>query len=311
MLNVSNKIVPIAVLTLLGACAEPQQAAKPVETTATAPAVEQTQAEATAPSQRSLDDVLASQSEDTQARYEYRNPKQTLEFFEIEPGMTVVEALPGGGWYSKILLPYLGKNGSLIGVDYAHDMWQHFGGFATPEFIEKRKTWPATWAADAEKWRDEGSASIAAYQFGDQADATAGTADAVLFFRALHNLARFQDKAPYLANAIKDSYTVLKPGGIVGVVQHQALEDRPDDWANGSNGYLKQSMVIKAFEEQGFEFVADSDINANPADQAGEGDVVWRLPPSFAGAQEGSPERDAVLAIGESNRMTLKFRKPL
>lgn len=104
---------------------------------------------------------------------------------------------------------------------------------------------------------------------------------------------------------------VLKPSREIGVVQHRALEDRPDSWADGNNGYLKQSFVIKTIQAHGFEFIAASEINANPKDLAGEGDIVWRLPPSIRGSKENSAKRAAVMAIGESDRMTLKFRKPL
>src|SRR5690606_39749337 len=106
--------------------------------------------------------VLAAQPDDVKARYEYRHPQETLEFFGIEPGMTVVEALPGGGWYSKILLPYLGKDGTLIGADYSMEMWPLFGGFATPEFIEKRKTWVTDAVEAAQEWRGEHGAKASA-----------------------------------------------------------------------------------------------------------------------------------------------------
>jgi len=92
----------------------------------------------------------------------------------------------------------------------------------------------------------------------------AGTADAVLYIRALHNLARFEPKEASLSNAFKETYTVLKPGGIVGIVQHQAREDRPDDWANGDNGYLKKSFLVSKMQDAGFEFVGESNINENP-----------------------------------------------
>jgi len=189
-------------------------------------------------------------------------------------------------------------------------MWQHFGGFADAEFIEEKKSWVQTWTAEAMTWRDEGSANISAYQYGSPPESLSGTADAVLFIRALHNVARFEDKGAYLSKAIKESYDALKPGGIVGVVQHQAREDRPDEWANGSNGYLKQSMLIEKFTAQGFEFVAASDINANPKDLANEGDFVWRLPPTLSGSKDDAEKMAAMEAIGESNRLTLKFRKP-
>jgi len=208
--------------------------------------------------------------------------------------MTVVEILPGGGWYSKILIPYLGSNGQLIGADYSQKLWSNFG-FMTPERIEAKKTWVSTWTAQAQEWRSDDSASIAAFQFDEMPSSMAGTADAVLYIRALHNLARFEPKEASLSNAFK----------------HQAREDRPDDWANGDNGYLKKSFLVSKMQDAGFEFVGESNINENPRDQATVGDIVWRLPPSLSGARDDAEKQAAMTAIGESNRMTLKFRKPL
>lgn len=253
--------------------------------------------------------ALSSQSEKNQSRFSSRKPGQTLEFFGVQPGMTVVEALPGGGWYSKILLPYLGENGQLIGVDYSQKLWPNFG-FMTPERIEAKKTWVSTWTTQANEWRTDGSASVSAFQFDEMPESMAGSADAVLYIRAMHNLARFDDKGGFLGNALKETYQVLKPGGIVGIVQHQALEDRDDAWANGSNGYLKKSFVIEKMQAAGFEFVGESNINENPKDQATTGDFVWRLPPSLNGSKDDPEKRAAMQAIGESSRMTLKFRKP-
>ena len=262
------------------------------------------------PDENSLANVLDEQSEDAKARYQYRHPKQTLEFFGIEPGMTVGEVLPGGGWYTKILLPYLGESGHLVGIDYSLDMWPHFGGFADEEFIEKKKTWPATWTEEAQPWRGEHGASIAATTFGAFSEDSAGTLDAILFFRAMHNMARFEDKGEFFTKAIADSFTALKAGGIVGIVQHQAREDRPDEWAGGSNGYLKKSYIVGVMQAAGFELEGESDLNSNDKDQAGEGDFVWRLPPSLSGAKDDEEKKAKMLEIGESNRMTLKFRKP-
>lgn len=282
-----------AAALLLSACASNSIPAPAVNTNAT-----------------TLSKVLSEQSEEVQARYQHRHPQETLAFFDIEPGMNVVEALPGGGWYSKILLPYLGKNGELVGVDYPLDMWPNFS-WMTPERLEGKKTWINTWTADANTWRGESSATVSAFQFTAMPVEMTGTADAVLFIRALHNLARFEEKDGFLTATLADTYNVLKPGGIVGVVQHQAAEDRPDDWADGSNGYLKQSAVVAAMTRAGFEFIAASDVNNNPKDQASVGDIVWRLPPSFNGAKDDDAKRAAMQEIGESNRMTLKFRKPL
>ncbi len=256
-----------------------------------------------------LDAALAQQDDAAKARFKYRNPKETLEFLEIAPGMTVVEALPGGGWYTKILLPYLGIEGKVIGADYAIDMWSKFG-FMTPENIEAKKTWVADWTAQAEEWRGENSASLAAFQFNALPEEMQGAADAVLYIRAMHNLNRFNDTGGYLDSALKESYAALKPGGVLGIVQHEGREDRPDEWADGSNGYLKKSNMIAAVEAAGFEFVGESDVNNNEKDQAKEGDFVWRLPPSYSGAGDDEEKRAAVDEIGESNRMTLKFRKP-
>ncbi len=255
-----------------------------------------------------IDDVLTAQPEATQARYEYRNPKQTLEFFGVNKGMTVVEALPGGGWYSKILLPVLGEDGKLIGVDYPQQLWSNFS-FMTPERIEAKKTWVQTWTEQANGWRGEADASVAAFQFNALPKSMKGSADAVLFVRALHNLFRFEEKGGHLTTALNETHEVLKDGGIVGVVQHQALEDRPDDWANGSNGYLKKSAVVAKFEASGFKLIGETDINENPKDLANEGDFVWRLPPSLNGAREDAEKKAAMEAIGESNRMTLLFKK--
>jgi predicted methyltransferase len=288
------------IMAMLAACS--QEATPPAEVSTQA--VKPTAA-APAPV---VKDVFASQSEEVQARYVYRHPQETLEFFGIEPGMTVAEALPGGGWYSKILLPLLGGEGKLIGIDYALDMFPKFGFFSA-ERIEAKKTWTTTWTADANSWRTDDSAVVSAFVFGSMPEESKGVADAFLFIRALHNLNRFEGDGGYLTAALRDAYDVLKPGGIVGVVQHMAAEDKADDWADGSKGYLKKSLVIKKFEEAGFEFVASSDVNLNPDDQPGDEDIVWRLPPTLATSRDNPELRQQMLAVGESNRMTLKFRK--
>lgn len=254
--------------------------------------------------------ALSEQADDNKKRFLSRKPEATLNFFGVQPGMTVVEALPGGGWYSKILIPYLGANGQLVGVDYSQKLWPNFG-FMTAERIEAKKTWATTWTAQAEQWRGDNSASISAFQFDEMPQSMAASADAVLYIRALHNLARFESKGNFLSNALQETYSILKPGGVVGIVQHQAREDRPDDWSNGDNGYLKKSFLMAQMQAAGFEFVDESNINENAKDQANVGDIVWRLPPSLSGSKEGDEKRAYMQAIGESNRMTLKFRKPL
>ena len=253
--------------------------------------------------------VLEAQPEDVQARYVYRHPLETLEFFGIEPETDVVEALPGGGWYTKILLPYLGQDGSLIGADYAPDMYPLFG-FFDDEFLESKKTWTTDWVKEANGWRTDDSAIVSAFVFGDLPEAFKGTADAVLLIRALHNLYRFEPNGGYLTKALQNVYDILEPGGTVGVVQHRAPEGSSDEFADGSHGYLKQSDVISKLEAAGFEFVASSEVNANPKDKPGEEDIVWRLPPSLATSRDDPEKAAEMKAIGESDRMTLRFRKP-
>jgi predicted methyltransferase len=256
-----------------------------------------------------LDKVLTAQPEEVQARYPARHTKETIEFFGLKPGMTVMEALPGGGWYSKILIPFLGSEGQLIGADYAEDMYPRFGFFPQEE-LDKKKTWVADWTAEASEWVAEGGASISAFQLGSMPEEMAGTADAVFLVRALHNLARFEADGAYLTNAAADSFNILKAGGVLGVVQHKAREEMPDDWANGSRGYLKQSFVVETLENAGFVLEASSDINNNAADQPTTEDIVWRLPPTLATSGGNEELKAELVAIGESNRMTLRFRKP-
>lgn len=257
---------------------------------------------------KSLESVLAAQPEDVQARYGARHPQKTLDFFDIKPGMTVVEGLPGGGWYSKILMAYLGKEGHLIGADYAADMFPLFG-FFSEDFVEAKKSWPETWTAGTAEWGVSDAASVSAFQFGSMPESMHNTADAVLLIRALHNLARFEPQGGYLTKALGDVYNILKPGGVVGVVQHQARDEKPDEWANGSMGYLKRDFVVAQIEAAGFELVGEENFNNNLKDQPGDADFVWRLPPTLMGSEENPELKEKMLAIGESNRMTLKFKK--
>jgi predicted methyltransferase len=253
-----------------------------------------------------LIEITQSMPAEHQARHPARHPVETLAFFGIKPGDTVVEALPGEGWYSKILFPYLGKEGKLIGVDYSLAMWPEFGAWATPEFIDGRKAWPAQWAVDAKTWGGADGAAAEAYTFANMPAELTGKVDAVLFIRALHNLARFDAKGNYLTQALAETHRVLKPGGVVGIVQHAMAEDKPDDWTDGSRGYLKRSRLISAMTVAGFELVSESEINKNAKDDPQADDNVWRLPPSLRSSDEQKAKNQA---IGESNRVTLLFRK--
>lgn len=257
-----------------------------------------------------LAEILEAQDPANTARFGDRNPAETIEFFGLEPGMTIAEALPGGGWYSKILLPYLGDEGKLIGIDYSIDMWSKFGAFADAAFLESKETWAETWVGDAEGWRAGTEADLAAFAFGSRDPALDGTVDAVLMVRAMHHLNRFNsDEQDYMAEALADVHALLKPGGTLGIVQHRAPEGNDDAWANGDNGYVKQSAVIEWVEAAGFELVDQSEVNANAKDQPTTDDFVWRLPPTLGTSNEDPELRAEMEAIGETDRMTLKFRK--
>ncbi|GLQ20882.1 class I SAM-dependent methyltransferase [Algimonas porphyrae] len=250
--------------------------------------------------------VLNAQDDTAKARFNARNPGETLQFFGIAPGMAVGDALPGGGWYSKILLPYLGDEGRMVAVDYTIPMWGEFG-FATEEFLASKETWADEWVTTARGWTDA-DIDIEAYTF--ETLPQDGSLDAFLFIRALHNLSRFNAEGNYMTDALTAVYGSLIPGGVVGVVQHAGPDDADAAWANGSNGYLRKPDVIAAFEAAGFVLDGESDINANPNDMPTTDDMVWRLPPTLGTSNDNPELRAEMEAIGETNRMTLKFRKP-
>lgn len=300
----------LAVVALLAACGardtDPPAAADLDEAAPAAAGQESAAAaQALAPGQR-LAAILAMQSEESKARYAARHPAETLAFFGIEAGMTVVETDPGSGWYSRILLPLLGDGGTLIGADYPMGVYQLFDYYSADELADKA-TWPERWPGQISDGL-EATASVKAYRIGEMPAALDGAVDAVLFVRVLHNLADFEDEGGYLSAALDEAYRVLKPGGIVGVVQHQGPETHSDEWASGANGYLKKSFVIARFEAAGFALDGESAVNENPLDRPTEDESVWRLPPTLEAS--GDPQRtEAYAAIGESNRMTLRFRK--
>lgn len=254
-----------------------------------------------------LMEVVNSRSDETKARDKSRHPVETISFFKIKPGMTVAEALPGGGWYSNILANYLGDEGTLYGLNYNDDMWPRFG-FFSQDFINQRiaatKKFPelVNGFTDA-KIKSDG------FTFNTVPASLDNKVDRVLFIRALHNLNRFDKEANTLTDALAATHRMLKDDGYVGVVQHQISESAPEQGADGSRGYLKLSTVKEAFAKAGFKLVASSDINANSKDNPSATDIVWRLPPSYNGTGNDPEKRKAVDAIGESNRMTLLFKK--
>jgi predicted methyltransferase len=285
---------------------QPAQTEAPADETA---ASEDVVEEAVMTAEEKLDAVLAAQDEDTKARYQYRHPKETLMFFGIEPGMTVVDSLPGTVWYSGILSDYLGPDGKVIGADYSMEMWPLFGGFATEEWLANRANWKETYVANVNETRDEDDAPVEAFVYGSLPEEMYGTADVVMMVRAAHHFNRFEDEHGFFTQALEDVSNVLKPGGTLGVIQHRAPEGNSDEWSTGDNGYVKQSRIISFVEAHGFELVDTSEINANPNDQPTEDDIVWRLPPTLGTSGEDPELRAQMETIGESDRMTLKFRK--
>lgn len=260
-----------------------------------------------------LDAILDAQPDEVKARYQYRHPKETLTFFGIEPGMTVVDTLPGSVWYSGILGKYLGQDGTVIGANYSVDMLKAFGNrMSSEEALAARAAWVNTWPQEMSAQLDEPHAQFKAFLYGSLPEELQGTADVVLMMRAAHHFNRLEDEGGFFTTALKDAATVLKPGGILGIVQHRAPEENSDAWADGTHGYLKQSHVVAFVEAAGFELVETSEINANPNDQPTESDIVWRLPPALrprVDDDQMEAAKAAMREIGESDRMTLKFRK--
>ncbi len=244
--------------------------------------------------------ILGERSSEARARDQYRHPKETIELFGIEKGMTVMDALPGS-WYGDIIAPLVGSEGKYIGIRYGQWRFPFRYGDKADEEWEKAQSFLTDWPEAAQKYGGgKNSPETAAHFFPGLPDSLDGTVDVALFIRALHHTNRYESK--YLDMTAADAFRVLKSGGVAGVVQHRAPEDADETWANGSKGYLKQSRVIEAFKSAGFILDNASEINANRKDQPTTSDIVWRLLPS-----NKSPE---AAAIGESDRMTLVFRKP-
>lgn len=255
-----------------------------------------------------LERILREQPTTSIMRYGFRHPKETLQFFGVKPGMTVADTLPGS-YYSNILIPYLGDDGKLIGVQYSVKHRAIDFGDNT-ERLDRHKEFPERFVKEATEWRGNSETEIDAFLFGDMPENIKGTVDVFLLMRASHHLNKHEEAGGTRTQAFADIYAALKPGGIVGIVQHRAPEDSDDEWARGFNGYIKQAPLIANMKAAGFEFVGASEINANPRDMPTSEDFVWRLPPVLAGTKDNPELRAEREAIGESDRMTLKFRKP-
>ncbi len=241
--------------------------------------------------------VGAHRSAEQRARNEYRHPVQTLSWFGVEPDMTVVEIWPGGGgWYTGILAPYLRGSGTF-----------HAAGFVVegPDVPDFRKRFQRNFEAKlAQRPGIYDEARLAPIGPPDHfTPAPPGSADRVLTFRNVHNWVA----GGYARKMFDGFHAMLKPGGILGVVEHRA--DPGTDLATmKASGYVTEAHVKKLAAEAGLEFVASSPVNDNPADDHDHPEGVWTLPPSL---RLGDENRRKYKAIGESDRMTLKFRRPV
>jgi predicted methyltransferase len=218
-------------------------------------------------------------------RDKYRHPKETLTFFEVKPDDTVIELWPGGGWYTEILAPYLSSGGALQVVPPA--------GKYDERIRSKLASDPV--------YRNVG---VATFNAGQPTSIASGSADVVLTFRNVHSW--LDEKNPIARQVFAEAFRILKPGGTLGVEEHR-LPENADKAREASTGYVKVSTVRRLAEAAGFTFVGSSEINANPKDTKDYPEGVWTLPPTL---QLGDKDKEKYLAIGESDRMTLKFVKP-
>lgn len=243
-----------------------------------------------------LDQAIAGshRSEKNRARDVYRHPKETLLFFGLRPDMTVVEITPGSGWYTEILAPVLRAKGAYIAAgvpveDPATERWQRQG---REDFIERFTKQPSLY----------GRVNLTSFKAPRYVDiAPKGSADMVLTFRNVHNwTAARSDEASF-----RGFFEVLKPGGILGLVEHRAAPGLALEQMI-KTGYMTEDYVVSLATRVGFLLAARSEVNANPRDTKDHPEGVWSLPPTRRGFFGG----DKYLAIGESDRMTLRFAKP-
>jgi predicted methyltransferase len=285
-------VLPFAagLVAALGACGgSGEEAAAADDPPAATPAA------AAAPAGTSLAEVLAGdhRSAEDRARDRYRHPQETLEFFGIRPDMTVVEIWPGAGWYTEILAPYLRGKGRYVAAHWDPEAKQEFIRNAVQAYKDKLAARPDLYdRVEVTVLAPPDKVEIAAPE----------SADMVLTFRNIHNwMASGQAENMFAA-----MYRALKPGGVLGVVEHRAPADVPQD-SKARSGYVREDHAIQLAEKAGFVMEAASEVNANPRDTKDHEGGVWALPPTL---RHGEKDREKYLAIGESDRFTLRFRKP-
>jgi len=244
----------------------------------------------------SLQKIIAGKqrSEQHKQRDQYRHPLATLTFFDVKDSMTVVEVWPGAeGWYTEILAPYLKDKGKLYAAHFSADTDNAFFKKSLDAFTDKLHRQPAVY----------GKVALTVLQPPVHWQiAPDGSADRVLTFRNVHNWMLDVQAA----SVFKAMYKALKPGGILGVVEHRNTTSKPQD-PKATSGYVSEDYVIALARNAGFEFLAKSEINANSKDTKDYPEGVWTLPPALRLKEK---DRKKYIAIGESDRMTIKFMKP-
>ena len=241
-----------------------------------------------------LTQILAGtqRSEENRARDVYRHPKQTLLFFGIRPEMTVLEVWPEPGWYTEVIAPLVREHGKYYAAIIAPD--------PSSSYVTKRLAEYQAKLASGPQLYDK--VSVVTLPSDGSDVVPPGSVDMVVTFRNLHNFMSQGDAAQVFATL----YKALKPGGILGVVEHRGNPAVPQD-PKAKSGYVNEDFAIKLIEAQGFRLVAKSQVNDNPKDTKDYEQGVWTLPPSY---RLGAKDHDKYAAIGESDRFTLKFVKP-
>ncbi|GAB4480234.1 class I SAM-dependent methyltransferase [Erythrobacter tepidarius] len=228
------------------------------------------------------------------ARDAYRHPAETLAFFHVGPEMKVGEYAPGGEWYSRLLGHYLGGEGQLVGLFFNPLLVS-----SDPARQQGVRDAAAKFPQDVASFTGLPVERFAAMTMDAVPAEQKGTFDRILVIRMMHNLMRWN----MADSEIKAMRELLKDDGLLGIVQHRAKPDAPWSYANGTKGYLREQDVIDFMRVNGFELVAKSEVNANPKDSADHKEGVWEMPPVLA------TKREDLKGLGESDRMTLLFKK--
>lgn len=243
---------------------------------------------------RAFDGILAGtqRSPENRDRDRYRHPRETLLFFGVRPEMHVLEVWPEPGWYTEILAPLLRAKGQYVAGVIAPDP-------ASRNITNRLASYRSKLAARPDLYD---RVTVVTFPTDGSDVLPANSVDMILTFRNLHDwMARGEAE-----HAFATMYRALKPGGVLGVVDHRGVPGAPQD-PQAKSGYVEEEFAVKLIEAQGFTLVAKSQVNANPRDTKDYEQGVWTLPPTY---RLGARDREKYAAIGESDRFTLKFVKP-